>query len=280
MKNHDIRKSSCSSGFIQIPKCLFDNPEYSNLSAEAKLVYGFLKDRHSLSVSKGEQWIDSNGNVFIYYTHTEIMERLNCGSDKARNIMRELESTGLVERTWQGLCKPYKLIVKTFVQSAENTDSLLPKIRTPDAWNIEGNKDLENNADFNNTELPFFRENIDKNVAKTVIKENVCFDALVQEIDPSRLNLIVNIMADTISTKAKTVKIAGEKRDTTEVCHRFLRLNDIHIRYLNDRIESETSVIYSLRGYILMHLYDAEVSMDIYYKSRVAQDLSERSSSC
>lgn len=278
MKNNGINKSS-SSGFIQIPKVLFQDPRYNSISAEAKLLYGLLKDRSALSMSNGDQWIDNNGNVFVYYTHAELMERLNCGSDKARNIMRELENVGLIERTWQGLCKPYRLVVKNAVLHTENTDSLLPKKRIPDAGKTNVNKDLYNNADSINTESPVSVEKVDNSVVKAVIKENICFDALAQDIDPSRLNLIVDIMADAICTKAKTVKIAGEKREPAEVRHRFMSLNDTHIRYINDRIENEASVVYSIRGYILTHLYDAEAAMDLYYKSRAAHDSVEGSTS-
>ena len=41
----------------------------------------------------------------------------------------------------------------------------------------------------------------------------------------------------------------------------------MHICYVNDRIDYETLTIHSLRGYILMHLFEADASMDIFYRS-------------
>ena len=51
---------------------------------DAKLLYGLLLDRMSLSAKNG--WYDEQGRVYIYYTLDEIQEDLNCGHDKATII--------------------------------------------------------------------------------------------------------------------------------------------------------------------------------------------------
>ena len=70
------------------------------MSSDAKLLYGLLLDRMSLSAKKG--WYDDSGRVFIYYTLNEIQEDLNCGHDKAIRLLALLDSTGegvgLIER--------------------------------------------------------------------------------------------------------------------------------------------------------------------------------------
>ena len=48
--------------FYQIPKELFINPYYKNLSSDSKLLYALLLDR--LSVSMKNQWIDEDGNIY------------------------------------------------------------------------------------------------------------------------------------------------------------------------------------------------------------------------
>nr|WP_330382973.1 replication initiator protein A [uncultured Blautia sp.] len=52
--------------FFRIPKALFTEKEFASLSTDAKLLYGILLDRISLSKKNG--WIDGDGYVYIIYT--------------------------------------------------------------------------------------------------------------------------------------------------------------------------------------------------------------------
>ena len=49
--------------FYRVPKVLFTNERFWNISADAKMLYGILLDRMSLSAKNG--WIDKNGRVYI-----------------------------------------------------------------------------------------------------------------------------------------------------------------------------------------------------------------------
>ena len=60
--------------FFRIPKALFTEKEFASLSTDAKLLYGILLDRISLSKKNG--WIDSEGYVYIIYTIAELQELL------------------------------------------------------------------------------------------------------------------------------------------------------------------------------------------------------------
>ena len=165
--------SPYSSGFVQIPKILFRDPTYSQMTAEAKLLYGLLKDRSSLSMVQGDQWVDKNGNVFIYYTQAEIMERFNCGSDKARSMMRELENAGLLKRTRQGLCKPCKLVVKSVIQRTENAESVQRESRCLNTGETDANKDLDNNSDLSNTKCVYSKRTSQKAVVRELDDEEI-----------------------------------------------------------------------------------------------------------
>ena len=52
--------------FFRIPKALFQEQRFQNLSTDAKTLYGILLDRMSLSVKN--EWFDKKGRVFIIFT--------------------------------------------------------------------------------------------------------------------------------------------------------------------------------------------------------------------
>ena len=113
--------------FYRIPKALFTEPNFRELSTDAKVLYGILLDRMSLSLKN--QWLDAQNKVYIIFTVEEIMDALNCANQKATRLMVELEKqAGLVERKRQGLGRPNLIYVKNFaatinVKSCEKGDS-------------------------------------------------------------------------------------------------------------------------------------------------------------
>ena len=105
--------------FFRIPKILFTDEQFKSVSAEAKILYGILLDRMSLSRKNG--WLDENGRVYIIYTVDEVMEALGCAAQKAVKLLAELESkAGLIERKRQGLGKPNLLFVKDFTTALKS----------------------------------------------------------------------------------------------------------------------------------------------------------------
>lgn len=113
--------------FYRIPKALFTVPNFRELSTDAKVLYGILLDRMSLSLKN--QWIDAQNKVYIIFTVEEIMDALNCANQKATRLMVELEKqAGLIERKRQGLGRPNLIYVKNFAatinsKSCEKGDS-------------------------------------------------------------------------------------------------------------------------------------------------------------
>ncbi|WP_270423595.1 replication initiator protein A, partial [Fusicatenibacter saccharivorans] len=85
--------------FYRIPKALFTDSYFKDLSSDAKILYGLMLDRMSLSIN------------------------LNCGRNKAIKSMRELDDEtgiGLIEKRRQGFGKVNVIYVKTFMP--EKTD--------------------------------------------------------------------------------------------------------------------------------------------------------------
>ena len=113
--------------FYRIPKALFTEPNFRELSTDAKVLYGILLDRMSLSLKN--QWLDAQNKVYIIFTVEEIMDALNCANQKATRLMLELEKqAGLIARKRQGLGRPNLIYVKNFAatinsKSCEKGDS-------------------------------------------------------------------------------------------------------------------------------------------------------------
>ena len=96
--------------FYRIPKVLFTEERFRSVSAEAKVLYGLLLDRMSLSCKNG--WLDKEGRVYIIFTIEEVMTALGCADQKAGKLLHELESKcRLIERKRQGLGKPNLIYV-------------------------------------------------------------------------------------------------------------------------------------------------------------------------
>ena len=97
---------------IRIPKPLFWCPPYNTLTPEAKLLYGALLDRTSLSAQHKAVFTTHDGQIYIYYTLISIMDLLGCGHDKATSVLRELRNVNLIETRRRGIGRPYQIIVK------------------------------------------------------------------------------------------------------------------------------------------------------------------------
>ena len=102
--------------FYRIPKVLFTDDYFKDLSSDAKVLYGLMLDRMSLSIKNN--WIDEEDRVYIIFTLEQVMQYMNCGKDKGVKILAELDTgkgIGLIERVKRGLGKPAIIYVKSFL---------------------------------------------------------------------------------------------------------------------------------------------------------------------
>lgn len=114
--NYYHGKESEQFSFFRIPKILYTDPIFKNLSSDAKVLYGILLDRMELSIKNN--WVDENNRVYIYFTIENIMEVMGWGNKKAVKVLAELDTDkgiGLIEKQRQGQGKPTKIYVKNFI---------------------------------------------------------------------------------------------------------------------------------------------------------------------
>jgi len=102
--------------FYRIPKVLFTDEFFKCLSCEAKVLYGLMLDRMSLSIKN--RWLDELDRVYIIFTVEEVTELMNCSKPTAVKIIAELDTEkgiGLIEKKRLGFGKANVIFVRNFM---------------------------------------------------------------------------------------------------------------------------------------------------------------------
>nr|DAK17621.1 MAG TPA: replication initiator protein [Caudoviricetes sp.] len=193
--------------FVRVPRVLFtDKEHFGNLSNEAKLLYGLLLER--MSLSRKNNWIDKHNRVYIIFPVEEIEESLDVGHEKALNLLKELDDQsgiGLVRKKRRGLGLPSILYVKNFIVKGEqNTDRVPTSRSTENEFQEVGKTDFKksenqtsanpknrllevrnsdsNNIDINNTDMSYtYDQSI--NLPRTDFQNFSPGDGLIDGID-------------------------------------------------------------------------------------------------
>ena len=273
--------------FFRIPKALFQEQRFQNLSTDAKTLYGILLDRMSLSVKN--EWFDQKGRVFIIFTIEDVKRTLRCADNKATRLLRELEKFGLIERKRRGQGKPCLVYVKNFssesskesVKNRDNDDSCGSKIACQDPVKSRGIKKKENKTKMNNTNLILSDESEKmKNceLLEEYFSRSLEIDLLLRLYpdDEDTLYQIVNLLVDTCATNRKLLRIAGDDRPAEVVRSRFMKLNADHIHFVLKCLAENSSPIRNMKQYLLASLYNAPTTMQFSYQNQTNHDLAMR----
>ena len=276
--------------FIRVPKLLLQHEAYQRISSEAKLLYSLLLDRVGLSHKNG--WKDKENRIYIIYPIAEVMEEMNCGKNNAVQLLDELEQkAGLIERKRQGLGKPNLIYVKSFFRMVdnfgernflkfENQTSGGSKIKPQEV--SESNPTNTNNkkTDMNHTDLSFLpgRESKRSDAYaqyEDYFREELEIPILIQgnRTEKETLEGILDLLAETCSSKRKTIRIAGDDKPLEIVKSRLMKLNSLHIEYVLDCLKENTTYVRDMKQYLLTTLFNAPVTIDPYYQARVNHDM-------
>ena len=286
--------------FYRIPKVLFTDEYFRNLSSDAKVLYGLMLDRMALSIRNN--WVDNEGKVYIIFTLEQVMEYMNCGKDKGVKILAELDTDkgiGLIERVKRGLGKPTIIYVKSFVyrkekvlDSAEN-DNRGRKNRSTEVGKTDPNNTNYNYTDISNTdrsntdlinlsdsseqqsmdlmeEMKLFQMNT------ALVKRNIEYDCLVQRCrlgEQQQLDEIVALIVETISIERENITISGVKYPYQFVKSRLLLLEESHIEYVLDCLHENTREVKNIKAYLLTCLMNSITTIGNYYQAKVNHDM-------
>ena len=198
--------------FFRIPKALFQEQRFQDLSTDAKTLYGILLDRMSLSVKN--EWFDKKGRVFIIFTIEDVKRTLCCADNKAMKLFRELEKFGLVERKRRGLGKPSLVYVKNFssdlsnerVQNRENHESGAFKKECQDPPKSRCNKNKKNKTERNNTN-PILSDESEKMKNRELLEEYFSHSLEIEILE----RRIQEAEAAEVNEMVRTAKVTPEQ---------------------------------------------------------------------
>ena len=283
--------------FYRIPKQLIVDDAFRNLSSDAKLLYGLMLDRMSLSVKNG--WFDGFKRVYIYFSMEDVMESLNCSKNKALKSLSELDTDtgiGLIERIKQGQGKPTIIYVKNFIND-EITVSDFPKkeVKTPikgksgvaNLGSLESHKKDTNNTNINNTDMSNTESNLilsvdemrkdemDVHAYESLIKDNLEIELLIERapIDAEALQGIYELVLETVLCRNDDILIGGNRYPMSLVRSKFMKLTSTHVLYVMDCLKSNTTKVRNIRKYLLATLFNAPTTISSYYQAEVNHDL-------
>ena len=285
MPNYFYGPQAEQFAFYRIPKALFTDPAYRGISTDAKILYGLLLDRMSLSARN--DWLDERGRVYIVFTVEEVMESLACGNKKAVGLLRELdEKADLIERKRQGLGKPNLIYVKNFIEGnflkCPNDTSVGVPNTLQDVSKEHGNKTEINNTDLSETD-PFLsgvaagtesEGKDDRTLYHEYFARQFAFDSLVASCpdDEDMLREILELLVDTVCSKRRLIRIAGDDKPAEVVKAQLMKLNSDHLRFVLMCLKENTTLVRNMRQYLLAALYNAPLTMNNYYTARVQHD--------
>ena len=218
--------------YFRVPKILFQDIKFKDLSTDAKTLYGILLDRMGLSVKNG--WLDEQGRVYIIFPVQEVMDALGCADNKATKLFRELEKFGLIERKRRGLGKPNLIYVKNFTdprfRNREKNGSGAADSAQPEAAKSRGNKTEWNKTE--GSEPDHFSSDAESEPDERTRLEAYFMQSLEVDLllrvcpdEEDTIDQIVNLLVDTCSSKRRMLRVAGDDKPAEVVRSRFMKLN-------------------------------------------------------
>ena len=243
--------------FYRVPKVLFTAECFKSLSCEAKVLYGLMLDRMSLSIKN--RWFDEEDRVYIIFTVEEIAELLNCGSQKAVKLMKELDSNqgiGLIEKKRLGLGKPNVIYVKNFMLKEKHSFEKEEKA----AVNAENMQNSENHnlriVKTTNQEFPESQfkdgENHNSRIVKIITQEVPKSQSNNTDINKTDYSETDPIQSYQFCSAGEECLVSGDMMEKMEVYREILRTNVDYAGFVQKGEREDVDELIELMVEILM----------------------------
>ena len=192
----------------------------------------------------------------------------------------------MIERRRQGLGKPNLIYVKNFIEGnflkCPNDTSVSVQSTVHDVSKGHGNKTDKNYTDLSETD-PFLSDvaagtesegKNDRTRYQEYFLRQFAFDSLVASCpdDEDMLREILELLVDTVCSKRRFIRIAGDDKPAEVVKAQLMKLNSDHLRFVLMCLKENTTLVRNMRQYLLAALYNAPLTMNNYYTARVQHD--------
>ncbi len=298
--------------YLKLPKALLTEPRYRRLSDGAKLFYGMLLDRLELSVKNGWEDEAGRSYIYFTVESAaaqlccgrDKVTGLFRALEEAGLIRRRRQGLGRPSRIY--VLEPREdcaadeapadepPVPETPASDAEKADFETPEnpaaesgeTRRLEAEEFDGNQTEENETNDNQTEQNHPDPTEDsvvvdwtgedyrarfRNYFQWRFEWEYLLEAKPQ--DRERLEEILELLVDTVCTARTSFTFGGEKRPASVVKSRLLDLDRWHVEYVLETMGKGESPIRNVRNYLLTALYNAPLTMENYYRTKVEQDM-------
>lgn len=266
--------------FYQIPVLLLEEKEYRDISDTAKILYGVLLSR--LALSRKNRWIEEKtGRLYISYNLKQLVEMLGRSDRTISKAMKQLAEVGLIEKKKRGQGKTDIIYVMNFTRADKTyTKEAVQEEKTENG--ISERTDIEEvseenghqNGEFRSEEITILKEEQKKEVYRKKIKQQLEYNVLIKrhQVEKEIIDAMIEILTDIFISGRKTYKISGDDIPANEVQNRIKRLNIQHIEYIIECLNRNTKEIRRPDNYLLTSLYNAPITIGLYYKAQVQHD--------
>ncbi|MCF0187265.1 MAG: replication initiator A domain-containing protein, partial [Bacteroidaceae bacterium] len=105
-------------------------------------------------------------------------------------------------------------------------------------------------------------------------REQLAYEALLNDFpyEEHLLEEILDLIVDTVCTRRKQIRIAGDDKPVNVVKSRFMKLTYSHISYVLSCMKESSPDIRNIKQYILAALYNAPMTIDNYYSAMYHND--------
>lgn len=184
--------------FVKIPKVLFsDKKHFGKLSIGAKLMYGLLLDR--MSLSRKNNWFDNQNRVYIVFPIEDIKEQLGICGETAVKLLKELDDEngiGLIKKKRRGQGMTSIIYVMNFIVEDDEQPGADTPEEAPETQEIpveiEQNSRIREirNQEFGKTEFKASLEKVAESMNTKIFDTSVRECIKVKEAQAQKQTLI------------------------------------------------------------------------------------------
>lgn len=255
---------------------MFKQSEVQNIlgCAKQKVQKMFKELESNFLIDRKKQGFHLPDLIFVKKLSTEVVDNIVDNSSMSEQGDEFHASKGMKSDTSKGM--KIMPLNNTDINNTKknNTKSIYLHQHEEDIRENDGDSVIMQNQTDNG--LDGLINNAD---ARNFVCEQIAYDAIAENLDDSEskitLNSIVSLMTEIYSQRYTKIKINGELRSFSELKSRFKEITQFHVEYVLECLSERSGsagVIKNLRAYLATALYNAPLTMESYYSSKVLRD--------